>query len=232
MKRRIIIIISAVCLPLAADAQMFDGVRMADYTQYDLRSRAAIDAQSVAVATMAYHHKWITQKEESIADLKKEYNDYLQKLHDVIAQAAQLYGIYYEGKELAETIGRISEVVQESPENILANAFKDDKNKLMSNIYIATTDLLYDIKKAILDKTRMSEKERIEEMDGIRKRMKEINRMMRKLEFNMRYYNLCDLWNDIRNKTYDFRRKTNRQIAIEARDEWQNHFKPILSSNQ
>lgn len=227
-----IILSVSLCLATPACAQMLDPVRTGLYTNYDIRMRNAVNAQSVALATMTFHHKWIQAKEKDITNLQLEFNKYLLELHDVITLAAELYGNYYEFTEMTSNLKHLAAACEESPTNILANAFKDDKRQIVTNIVGTTTELLMDIKKTFIDQVRMTEKERIQNLDDVRKKMKLINKQLRRMERNIRYYNLCDLWNDIRNQEYDFRRKTNAEIAREARDEWQEHYKPIFSDVQ
>lgn len=217
------------CLTAEVNAQGIDPTRLALYTNYDIRSRRAMEAHSAAIASMAFHHSWITGKETDIANLQQEFNDYLVNLHNQIAIAAQLYGSYYEFTQMSNNLKNLYDASSESPTNVIANAFNADKRQIVTNIVMSTTDLLFDIKKSIIDMTRMTEKERIEMLDGIRRKMKGINLQLRKLERNIRYYSLCDLWNEVRNREYNFRKKTNKEIAIEARDRWQEHYKPIFS---
>lgn len=217
---------------LTMSAQNTDLVRAGIYSNYDQSMRRAVETQSVVIATMTFHHKWIQGKEDDIADLQREFDHYLTDLHDVIAIAAQLYGNYIEFTEMASNLKKIGDACEESPTNILANAFNENKRQIVTNIVSTTTDLVLDLKKTFVDATRMTEKERIQNLDDIRRKMKTINRMLKRTERQIRYYNLCDLWNDIRNKEYVFRKKTNAIIAREARDRWQEHYKFIFSDVQ
>ena len=212
----------------AVSAQNNDPRRSELYSLYDIRSRNAINAQSAAISTMSFHHLWMQSKEKDIANLQKEFNKYLENLHDVLTIAAEIYGNIYEFMEMASNLKSLTEACQDSPTNIFANAFKEDKRQIITNIVGTTTELMMDIKKSIVDNTRMTEKERIQLLDDVRRKLKSINRQLRRVERNIRYYNLCDLWNDIRGEKYDFRKRTNAEIAREARDEWQNHYRPIL----
>lgn len=212
----------------AVSAQNNDPRRSELYSLYDIRSRNAINAQSAAISTMSFHHQWMQSKEKDIANLQKEFNKYLENLHDVLTIAAEIYGNIHEFMEMASNLKSLTEACQDSPTNIFANAFKEDKRQIITNIVGTTTELMMDIKKSIVDNTRMTEKERIQLLDDVRRKLKSINRQLRRVERNIRYYNLCDLWNDIRGEKYDFRKRTNAEIASEARDEWQNHYRPIL----
>ena len=232
MVKRFLVFYFLTLVSVLVSAQMFDPVRAGLFSNYDIRMRDQINAQSVALGTMTFHHKWIQAKEKDITKLQEEFNKYLLENHNTIAMAAQLYGVYYELTEISNNQKGIEDVCRESPANILANAFKDDKRQIVTNIVGATTDLIYDIKKTYLDNTRMTEKERLQLVDDVRRHMKWCNRQLKRIERNIRYYNLCDLWNDIRNKEYVFRKKSNAEIAREARDRWQEHYKFIFSDVQ
>ena len=228
MKMRKIAISFLLLTAACVSAQNNDPVRAGLYTDYDIRTRNAINAQSMAISTMSFHHLWMQSKEKDITNLQKEFNKYLVDLHDVLTIAAEIYGNYYEFMEMTSNLRSLTEACQDCPTNIFANAFKDEKRQIVTNIVSTTTELLMDIKKSIIENTRMTEKERIQILDDVRRKMKSINRQLRRIERNIRYYNLCDLWNDLRGATYDFRKRTNAEIAREARDEWQNHYRPIL----
>ena len=232
MKIRKHLFVVALTVSATIQGQNTDLVRAGIYSNYDIRMRNAVTAQSAAIATMTFHNKWIQGKEDDIADLQREFDHYLTDLHDVIAIAAQLYGNYIEFTEMVSNLKKIGEACEESPTNILANAFNENKRQIVTNIVSTTTDLVLDLKKTFVDATRMTEKERIQNLDDIRRKMKTINGMLKRTERQIRYYNLCDLWNDIRNQTYSFRHLTNAEIARRARDEWQEHYKPIFSDAQ
>lgn len=232
MAKKILIFSLYSLIVLTMSAQNTDMARAFKYSVYDIRMRNAATAQSAALATMTYHNKWIKNKEDSIADLQREFHNYLVTIHDSVAMAAQLYGIFYELTEISNNLKNIGKVCEESPTNILATAFKEDKRQIVTNIVSTTTELVFDIKKTYLDKTKMTEKERIQLIDDVRTHMRWINKELKKVERQIRYYNLCDLWNDIRNKEYVFRKKTNAIIAREARDRWQEHYKFIFSDVQ
>lgn len=225
MKKSIIILLTALFLPVTTYGQATDPVRLGMYTYYDLSTRQAMEAQIAIISTMAVQNVWIRDNEDEIVDCKREFDKYLQEMHNAIALAAQIYGSFYEITEMSKNLKNLTEACQVSPTNILANAFKDKKRKIVENIVWTTSDLMKDFRKLISDKSRMTEAERLEVIDIARKKMKSINRQLRAMERNIRYYNLCDLWNDIMNEERPFRTKTNKEIAEEARDEWMNHYK-------
>ena len=232
MTRRILVFYLYLPVALTMSAQNTDFVRAGLYSDYDIRVRNAAKTQSVVLGTMTFHHKWIQDKEDDIADLQKEYHNYLVNMHDNIALAAQLYGVFYELTEISGNLKNIGKACEESPANILANAFNEEKRQIVTNIVSTTTELVFDLKKTYLEKTLMTETERIQLIDDVRTHMKWFNKQLRRIERQIRYYNLCELWNDIRNKEYVFRKKTNAIIAREARDRWQEHYKLIFSDVQ
>lgn len=232
MVKRFLVFYFLTLVSVLVSAQMLDPVRTGLYSNYDIRMRNQINAQSVALGTMTFHHKWIQAKENDMKNLQEEFHKYLVSHHDTIAMAAQLYGVFYELTEISKNLRGIADACEESPTNMLANAFNEEKRMIVSNIVGKTSDLVYDIKKTYLDNTRMTEKERLQLVDDVRRHMKWCNRQLKRIERNIRYYSLCDLWNDIRNKEYVFRTKSNAVIAREARDRWQEHYKLILSDVQ
>jgi len=225
MKKKMILLVCCILVSSAAMAQYNDPVRMAAYTNWDIQNRKVMETQASAVSTMAFHHSWIKGKEDDITDLKNEFRTYLENLHEVITTAAEIYGTYYELSLMANNLRKLSAACEESPANVLANAFNEKKRNVVEGIVFSTTDLLADIRKAIADHSLMSEAERNEVLESSRNKIRDINRQLRRLERNIRYYNLCDLWNEIRNKAYAFRKKTNGEIAREAQSRWTDHYR-------
>ena len=167
MVKRYLVFYSLTLVSVCVSAQMFDPVRAGLYSNYDIRMRNQINAQSVAMGTMTFHHKWIQAKENDMKNLQEEFHKYLVSNHNTIAMAAQLYGVFYELTEISKNLRGIANACEESPTNILANAFNKEKRMIVSNIVGKTSDLVYDIKKTYLDNTRMTEKERLQLVDDV-----------------------------------------------------------------
>ena len=216
-------------LTLMGSAQNMDPARMVLYTNWDKTNQRMAWEEAAAISSQTYHHVWIAEELDKVTNLQRQFSEYLDSLHDVIAIAAQLYGSYYEFSQMATNLKNIASACEESPTNVLANAFKEDKRNIVTNIVTKTSDMLLDLRKIFFDKTKMTERERYILLDEVRRKMKETNLMLRRLERSIRYYSLCDLWNEVRNREYAFRQKTNGEIAREARDRWQDHYRPVFT---
>lgn len=210
-------------LPLTADGQAIDPARFASYIWYDNQTRHLIETQTAILGAQMVQHNWIAGNEEDIYDLKKELDDYLRKKQNDLALAAQVYGTYNEIVALVDNLKRLSNVCSENPTNVLANAFSENKRKTVQDIVMSTTQLALDIRRILSEKSRMTEKERLELMDVTRKKLREWNKRLRMLERNIRYYNICDLWHELTGEK-TFRNRTKKEIAEQAMKDWRSHY--------
>lgn len=223
MKKFLYIVIMTAWLPLTADGQAIDPARFASYIWYDNQTRHLIETQTAILGAQMVQHNWIAGNEEDIYDLKKELDDYLRKKQNDLALAAQVYGTYNEIVALVDNLKRLSNVCSENPTNVLANAFSENKRKTVQDIVMSTTQLALDIRRILSEKSRMTEKERLELMDVTRKKLREWNKRLRMLERNIRYYNICDLWHELTGEK-TFRNRTKKEIAEQAMKDWRSHY--------
>lgn len=142
-------------------------------------------------------HVWITEEVNATTDLQKEFNKYLDDFHGIITYAAQIYGFYHEIDRMVDNLESFSHQLSEHPSNALAVALSSNRNKIYREIVMGSVDIVNDIRQVCLSDTKMTEKERIEIVFGIRPKLKLMNRRLRHLVKAVKYTSLSDVWAEI-----------------------------------
>ena len=124
------------------------------------QAKKALKSQEKAQLLMTTGHAWIKEEVEVTTDFQREFNDYLDKFHDVLSIAAEIYGIYYEVTQTSKNVKALGEVLSDSPSNALAVAFSTRRNVVYRNIVRTTLDVIMDIRKVCFEKSKMTEEEK------------------------------------------------------------------------
>lgn len=224
MKRIFVFIMTAMFLTasVSVNAQGIDAGRAAAWTLYSNQSKKAIKAQEAAQMLMATGHIWLKEEEDVLRDFHKQFNEYLDDFHDVLSIAAEVYGLYYEVSNVAGNVKNLSNVVAESPTNTLAVAFSTRRNVVYRNIVKTGIDLVMDIRKLCFEGAKLTEKERTLMLKHIRPKIKYMNKQLRQLTLAIKYTSFMDVWNEIRDRAYNFQPRTKKEIADECMREWRN----------
>ena len=161
---------------------------------------------------------------EATTDFQRQFNDYLDSFRSVISYAAQIYGFYHEIGKLTENMGSLSRQLEKSPENALAVALTPRRSSIYRELILGGIDIVNDIRLVCLSDMKMTEKERIEILFGIRPKLRLLNRTLRGLTLAVKYTSLSDVWREIdcRAKSYDVDKW---KITDEAFERWRGNSK-------
>ena len=137
---------------------------------------------------------------------------------------AQIYGFYHEIGKLTENMGALSRQLEKSPENALAVALTPRRSGIYRELILGSVDIVNDIRQVCLSNVKMTEKERIEIVFGIRPKLHLMNRNLRRLTLAVKYTSLSDVWREIdcRAKSYDVDKW---KITDEAFSRWRSNSK-------
>ena len=139
--------------------------------------------------------KELKQQEEMM--LLKEFNNYLDNFHGIIMYAAQIYGFYHEIDHLIGNLDAFSKQLSAHPSNALAVALSSNRNKIYREIILNSVDICNDVRQVCLSDTKMTEKERMEVIFGIRPKLKLMNKKLQRLTKAVKYTSLGDVWAEI-----------------------------------
>lgn len=142
-------------------------------------------------------HIWTKEEVEGTTDLQREFNDYLNSFRSVVCYAAQVYGFYHEIAQLTTNMGDFTRQLGDHPANGLAVALSTHRNKIYRELIMGSVEIVNDIRMACLSGNKMTEKERLEIVFGIRPKLKLMNTKLQRLTKAVKYTSLADIWLEI-----------------------------------
>lgn len=191
---------------------------------YTDKAEKQLKSQEKVMLMQTTGHIWTKEEVEATTDFQRQFNDYLDSFRSVISYAAQIYGFYHEIGKLTENMGGMTRQLEKSPENAIAVALMPRRSSIYRELILGSVDIVNDIRQVCLSNTKMTEKERIEIVFGIRPKLRLMNRSLRKLTLAVKYTSLSDVWREIdcRAKSYDVDKW---KITDEAFERWRSNSK-------
>ena len=227
MKRFILILTLILTFPFCKSgflhAQGQDPVLAGMILLYTDKAKKELKQQEAMMLLETTGHIWIKEEVEGTTNLQKGFNNYLDQFHSIIAYAAQIYGFYHEIDKMVENLGSFSNQLSAHPSNALAVALSSNRNKIYREIIMNSVDIVNDVRQVCLSDTKMTEKERIEIVFGIRPKLKLMNQKLRRLTRAVKYTSLADVWAEI---DYNAREGADKaSITQQCMERWKRNGK-------
>ena len=184
-------------------AQGNDPVLAGMIALYTDKAKKELKQQEKMMLLEATGHIWITEEVNATTDLQKEFNKYLDDFHSIIAYAAQIYGFYHEIDRMVDNLGSFSHQLSAHPTNALAVALSSNRNKIYREIILNSVEIVEDIRQACLSNHKMTEKERMEIVFGIRPKLQLMNKKLYRLTKAVKYTSFADVWAEIEGGAVD-----------------------------
>ena len=157
------------------------------------QAEQALKAQLAAQGLMTEGHVFIGREVNAATNFQREFNKYLDRFHDVIWTAAELYGTYHEIKKTTEHVSNIASILSHQPENSLAILLTPDNN-IYTDLIQTSLKVGQEIYSACLTKDKRTEGDRNEILDRVRKRIRDVNKKLVRLEILLRYTTIDRAW--------------------------------------
>ena len=222
MRRLIVCLIILLCIPhIRLQAQGEDPVLAGMILLYTDKAKKELKQQESMMLLESIGHIWIRDEVQGTTDLQREFNDYLDSFHSIICMAAQIYGFYHEIDRMADNLSGLSKQLSTHPGNAVAVALSANRNKIYREIILNSVDIVNDIRQVCLSDTKMTEKERIEIVFGIRPKLKLMNRKLVRLIKAVKYTSFADVWAEI-----DYHAKEGadkKDIARQCMERWRRN---------
>lgn len=227
MKRILLIFTLVLSLPFCKSgfihAQGQDPTLAGMILLYTDKAKKELKQQESMMLLETTGHIWIKEEVEGTTNLQKEFNNYLDQFHSIIAYAAQIYGFNHEIDKMVENLGSFSDQLSAHPSNALAVALSSNRNKIYREIIMNSVDIVNDVRQVCLSDTKMTEKERIEIVFGIRPKLKLMNQKLRRLTRAVKYTSLADVWAEI---DYNAREGADKaSITQQCMERWKRNGK-------
>lgn len=180
-----------------ATAQSMDPTLAAMVLLYTKKAENTLESQKKAMLLETTGHIWIEEEVDDTYKLHKEFNEYLDSFRGIIVYAAQIYGFYHEVQNLADNLQGLSTQISNSPSNAVAVALSANRNKMYREIILQSVEIVNDVRTICLSDIKMTEKERINILLGIRPKLKIMNQKLIRLTRAIKYTSMGDVWNEI-----------------------------------
>ena len=224
MRRTIFITILLMCMGIKVHAQL-DPTLTGMVLIYTEKAKKTLKNQEKVMLLQTTGHIWTKEEVEAVTDLQREFNDYLDSFRSVVSYAAQIYGFYHEITHLTENMGEFTGQLKNSPTNALAVALSTNRNKIYRELIYNSIEIINDIRTVCLSDNKMTEKERMEVVFGIRPKLQLMNKKLQRLTIAVKYTTLGDIWIEIDGGSVPVANK--RDIVEAARRRWRQSGKNV-----
>lgn len=197
MKRTIWISLLLLCFGIGKVRAQNDPVLAGMILLYTEKAEKELKNQEKVMLMQTTGHVWTKEEVEATTDLQREFNNYLDSFRSIVCYAAQIYGFYYEVSRLTDNMGDFTKQLGRSPANALAVALSAQRNRIYRELIMNSVEVVNDIRTACLSDNKMTEKERMEIVFGIRPKLKTMNTKLQQLTKAVKYTTLGDVWHEI-----------------------------------
>lgn len=164
---------------------------------YTDKAQKELKNQEKVMMLQTTGHIWTKEEVQATADLQREFNKYLDSFRSIVCYAAQIYGFYHEISRLTDNMEDFTRQVSRSTTNALAVALSTERNRIYRELMLGSVEIVNDIRMACLAENKMTERERMEIVFGIRPKLKLMNTKLQRLTKAVNYTTMSDIWYEI-----------------------------------
>lgn len=197
MKGTIWIGILLLCIGIGEARAQNDPVLAGMILLYTDKAEKELKNQEKVMLMQTTGHLWTKEEVKATTDLQREFNNYLNSFRSIVCYAAQIYGFYHEISRLTDNMGDFTRQVNRHTTNTLAVALSTRRNKIYRELILSSVEIVNDIRTACLSGNKMTEKERMEIVFGIRPKLKMMNKKLQRLTKAVKYTTMGDVWHEI-----------------------------------
>ena len=164
---------------------------------YTDKAQKELKNQEKVMMLQTTGHIWTKEEVQATADLQWVFNKYLDSFRSIVCYAAQIYGFYHEISRLTDNMEDFTRQVSRSTTNALAVALSTERNRIYRELMLGSVEIVNDIRMACLAENKMTERERMEIVFGIRPKLKLMNTKLQRLTKAVKYTTMSDIWYEI-----------------------------------
>lgn len=164
---------------------------------YTDKAQKELKNQEKVMMLQTTGHIWTKEEVQATADLQREFNKYLDSFRSIVCYAAQIYGFYHEISRLTDNMEDFTRQVSRSTTNALAVALSTERNRIYRELMLGSVEIVNDIRMACLAENKMTEREHMEIVFGIRPKLKLMNTKLQRLTKAVKYTTMSDIWYEI-----------------------------------
>ena len=197
MKRTIWIGILLLCIGIGKARAQNDPVLAGMILLYTDKAEKELKNQEKVMLMQTTGHLSTKEEVKATTDLQREFNSYLDSFRSIVCYAAQIYGFYHEISKLTDNMGDFTRQVSRNSSHALAVALSTQRNRIYRELIMNSVEIVNDIRMACLSDNKMTEKERMEIVFGIRPKLKMMNKKLQRLTKAVKYTTMGDIWREI-----------------------------------
>lgn len=197
MKRTILIVILMTGICIGKMQAQNDPVLAGMILLYTDKAQKELKNQEKIMMLQTTGHIWTKEEVQATADLQREFNKYLDSFRSIVCYAAQIYGFYHEISRLTANMEDFTRQVSRNTTNALAVALSSERNRIYRELMLGSVEIVNDIRMACLADNKMTERERMEIVFGIRPKLKQMNTKLQRLTKAVKYTTMSDIWYEI-----------------------------------
>ena len=197
MKRTILIVMLLTGICIGKIQAQNDPVLAGMILLYTDKAQKELKNQEKVMMLQTTGHIWTKEEVQATADLQREFNKYLDSFRSIVCYAAQIYGFYHEISRLTDNMEDFTRQVSRSTTNALAVALSTERNRIYRELMLGSVEIVNDIRMACLAENKMTERERMEIVFGIRPKLKLMNTKLQRLTKAVKYTTMSDIWYEI-----------------------------------
>ena len=197
MKRTILIVMLLTGICIGKIQAQNDPVLAGMILLYTDKAQKELKNQEKVMMLQTTGHIWTKEEVQATADLQREFNKYLDSFRSIVCYAAQIYGFYHEISRLTDNMEDFTRQVSRSTTNALAVALSTERNRIYRELMLGSVEIVNDIRMACLAENKMTERERMEIVFGIRPKLKLMNTKLQRLTKAVKYMTMSDIWYEI-----------------------------------
>ena len=164
---------------------------------YTDKAQKELKNQEKVMMLQTTGHIWTKEEVQATADLQREFNKYLDSFRSIVCYAAQIYGFHHEISRLTANMEDFTRQVSRNTTNALAVALSSERNRIYRELMLGSVEIVNDIRMACLADNKMTERERMEIVFGIRPKLKQMNTKLQRLTKAVKYTTMSDIWYEI-----------------------------------
>ena len=197
MNRIILLCFLLLCTGISKVRAQNDPVLAGMVLLYTEKAEKELKNQEKVMLMQTTGHVWTKEEVKGTTDLQREFNNYLNSFRSIVCYAAQIYGFYHEISQLTDNMGDFTNQLNRHSTNALAVALSTRRNQIYKEMILNSVEIVNDIRTACLSDNKMTEKERMEIVFGIRPKLRTMNKTLQRLTKAVKYTTMGDIWREI-----------------------------------
>ena len=193
---------------------------------YTDKAKKELKNQEKVMLLESTGHIWTKEEVEATTDLQREFNNYLDSFRSIVCYAAQIYGFYHEISRLTDNMGDFTKQLSHNTTNAMAVALSSKCNTIYRELIMNSIEIVNDIRTVCLSDNKMTEKERMEIVFGIRPKLKQMNKKLQRLTKAVKYTTMSDVWNEIDEGARP-KPTSKKEIAEAAKRRWRQNGRDV-----